>query len=589
METQSYKRTLAGSVGAGMGALFNASGRTYYILEHKTETKLHHLGESEKVIVDQVELGRDSSCQIRFDDSCETVSRKHAAIVRDGDGWKLIPLSQTNATLVNGQRVDGEYKLSSGDEIRLSSRGPILGFIVPQGERSLVKSIGMTERMNLFRKQALRPYKTALTVLSILLILAIAGSVAYGIYSQKEIDQLIIEVNDYGKKLDEANEKLDEANKAVQDAQEAAQKAQEDADRLKEQADATQEQIEQANNRAWAAQQKAKETEQALVTAQQDVIAVKTAYEESREKLVEVGGEDVILESGPGSDPVPFSEVTDCYDAVYYIKMNDIVLYDYNNKEWARFNTENKIGGTGFLLDDGRFVTARRVVEPWFYEDYRNGVIGYDSKNNKWTYADLQFCVNNGCKVVANCTAYSPSGASFQFKNTDLKMYPLAKQSATVLESWRVKVEVYTPDFRVRSIINKTTVKKLYWYTTVYRHDWASMAKNDQLNSVKGLPFSNSVSRNPQSGVEVSILGYPLKVGFSDSQSISPINKSNTVNVSGLNDMDIIELASRRYQEGNDGAPVLQNIDGVWTVIGILSHTDSSDRDVVTPVKNTLN
>lgn len=586
METQSYKRTLAGSVGAGMGALFNASGRTYYILEHKTETKLHHLGESEKVIVDQVELGRDSSCQIRFDDSCETVSRKHAAIVRDGDGWKLIPLSQTNATLVNGQRVDSEYKLSSGDEIRLSSRGPILGFIVPQGERSLVKSIGMTERMNLFRKQALRPYKTALTVLAVLLVLAIAGFVAYGIYSQKNIEQLTGEVDEQKKELIDAKEKLNEANKAAQDAQEAAQKAQEEADRLKEQADATQEQIEQANSRAWAAQQKAKETQQALEEARQTATAAETAFEDANAALSAISGEEFVTEE---EAPALFSDVTDCYNAVYYIKMNDIVIYDYNNKEWARFNTENKIGGTGFLLNDGRFVTARRVIEPWFYEDYKNGVIGYDSKNNKWTYADLQFCVNNGCKVVANCTAYSPSGASFQFKNTDLKMYPLAQQNASILESWRVKVETYTPNFRVRSIINKTTVKKLYWYTTVYRHDWASMAKNDQLNSVNGLAFSNSVSRNPQSGVEVSILGYPLKIGFSDSQSINPINKSNTINVSGLNDMDIIELASRRYQEGNDGAPVLQNIDGIWTVIGVLSHTDSADRDVVTPIKNTLN
>ena len=83
MDTQNYKRTLAGSVGAGMGALMGASGRTYFILEHKTSSKYHQAGESQKIIVDQVELGRDASCQVRFDESFETVSRKHAAIVRD--------------------------------------------------------------------------------------------------------------------------------------------------------------------------------------------------------------------------------------------------------------------------------------------------------------------------------------------------------------------------------------------------------------------------------------------------------------------------------------------------------------------------
>ena len=124
-----YKRTIAGSVGAGVEAIFNASGRKFYILEHKTESKYHHAGESQKIIVDQIELGRDSSCQVRFDESMETVSRRHAAIVRDGENYKLIPMSQTNATLVNGQPVSGEWHLSSGDEIRLSSRGPVLGLL----------------------------------------------------------------------------------------------------------------------------------------------------------------------------------------------------------------------------------------------------------------------------------------------------------------------------------------------------------------------------------------------------------------------------------------------------------------------------
>ena len=171
-----------------MGAIFNASGRSYYILEHKTESKYHHAGESQKIIVDQIELGRDSSCQVRFDESFETVSRRHAAIVKEGNDYKLIPLSQTNTTLVNGQVVTGEWHLTSGDEIRLSSKGPLLGFIVPQGEQSLVKSIGFTERMNLFRKQALRPYKTA-WILAIVLILAVAGLVTWNVLQGQKFEK----------------------------------------------------------------------------------------------------------------------------------------------------------------------------------------------------------------------------------------------------------------------------------------------------------------------------------------------------------------------------------------------------------------
>lgn len=192
METN-YKRTVAGSVGAGMASVFNASGRQYYILEHKTESLYHHAGESQKIIVDQIELGRDSACQVRFDESFETVSRRHAAIVKDDDGWKIISLSQTNPTFVNGVPIQGECKLSSGDEIRLSSRGPLMGFIVPQGKQSMVSSIGMTERLSLFRQQALRPYKTALWVMAIVLILAVGGLIAWNIYQSKQTEQVLQE------------------------------------------------------------------------------------------------------------------------------------------------------------------------------------------------------------------------------------------------------------------------------------------------------------------------------------------------------------------------------------------------------------
>ena len=90
--------TFSGSIGAGMGSLFNPSGRKYYILEHKVSSKYHKQGESQEIIVDTVELGRDSRCQVRFDERFNTVSRRHAAIVKDGDGWKLVQLSKTNST-----------------------------------------------------------------------------------------------------------------------------------------------------------------------------------------------------------------------------------------------------------------------------------------------------------------------------------------------------------------------------------------------------------------------------------------------------------------------------------------------------------
>lgn len=100
--------------------------------------------------------------------------------MRDGDGWKLVQVSKSNSTLLNGRPVKTEWYLQNGDEIQLSVNGPKLGFIVPTDKKSTVGSIGLTRRMNLFRQQALRPYKTAITALCIALLLAVAEGETLG-------------------------------------------------------------------------------------------------------------------------------------------------------------------------------------------------------------------------------------------------------------------------------------------------------------------------------------------------------------------------------------------------------------------------
>lgn len=170
-QTTNYKRTFSGSVGSGMKSVLGDKGRRFFILEHKVSSKYHKAGDSQRIIVDEIEIGRDPRCQVRFDEQFTTVSRRHAAIVRDGDNWKLVQLSKTNSTYLNGHKVENEWYLQNGDEIQLSTNGPKLGFIAPAGDKGLVKSIGMTARLSLFRQQALRPYKTAVSILAACLII----------------------------------------------------------------------------------------------------------------------------------------------------------------------------------------------------------------------------------------------------------------------------------------------------------------------------------------------------------------------------------------------------------------------------------
>ena len=300
-----YKRTVAGSVGAGVGAIFNASGRKYYILEHKTESAYHHLGESQKIIIDQIELGRDGSCQVRFDESMDTVSRRHAAIVKDGENWKIIPLSQTNATFVNSVAINSETILHNGDEIKLSSNGPVIGFIIPQGENSMVKSIGLTERMNLFRKQALRPYKTAIWILAVVLLLAVAGLVTYNIIQDKayaaemaaateKIEAAQTAVDELSERSAQAEAELAAADARLKEANAELDEIKQDANATKEELKAAQQRVEEADERAKVAQNVASSARKAaqkateeLSNAQQEFSVLKNGLQENVAATVE--------------------------------------------------------------------------------------------------------------------------------------------------------------------------------------------------------------------------------------------------------------------------------------------------------------
>lgn len=618
MGTESnYKRTLAGSVGAGVGAIFSASGRTYYIIEHKTTTAYHNAGDSDKIIVDQIELGRDSSCQIRFDEACETVSRKHAAIVREGEGWKIIPLSQTNATYVNSVPVQGEKMLNSGDEIRLSSHGPVMGFIIPQGASSLVKSIGMTERMNLFRKQALAPYRKGLWTLGILLLLAIIGFVGYGVWSGQTISEQGKTIVAQGDKIDEQGDLLvkqekdlkaqrkeydalkddfDKSNEKIAEQQEyvaglerqmaindSIRKAAEEAlavasaeekAALEAQIEAAKKESERARRNAGSAIQQLNEYKK---SAQAQMEAIQQKEAEIKQAAAEVAAnvEETVEKAAEVAEDVLFANIEECNPAVYYIKMDNVAIYDRSGKLIYQFDMSDFIGGTGFLLEDGRFVTARRVVEPWFY--YWSTSIGEDNKGNIWTLGDLQACVNAGLKVEGNFTAYSPAQTSFKFSTSEMT------KSAPKLKKY---IETYKVSRYLRRIVDSSI--GIYVYDTKSSaEDWATLGKRDQLNVVDGLKYSASASLSPKSGEDVIILGYPHSDGFSNSLTVNPEQRRNTINSPDLNDVNVIEMATKRFYKGADGAPVLQNIGGVWTVIGILGHTDgASDRDFAAPIAN---
>jgi len=171
------------TIGAGFKALGGAS-MSAYTLEFLTQSGSRRPGTTETIVVPHAEMGRDRTCAIRFDASEKTVSRKHAAISSEGGQYYITPLSQTNQTFVNGAAINGRVPLTNGSEIQLSSSGPRMRFLAAQTKTSTMR---LTQRMQMFASQSLRPYRRAVWSLAIILILSFGGLGYYLFETRKMI------------------------------------------------------------------------------------------------------------------------------------------------------------------------------------------------------------------------------------------------------------------------------------------------------------------------------------------------------------------------------------------------------------------
>lgn len=475
-KTVQYKRTLRDSVGAGMGALFNGSGRKFYILEHRDGSKYHKVGESQKIIIDQIELGCNPNCQVRFDqETWGIVSRRHAAIQREGDQWKLIQLSKVNSTLVNGHKIEKEWFLKNGDEIQLAVGGPRLGFIVNPGKQSLVSSIKLAERLKLFEKQALRPYKRAIAALfaTLIVLSCIAG---YVIKSQgMEIKDLLAKSEIQDKLFADAKEK-------------------------------------------W------KKDSIDLVVR----IGQRTPIINKHDKIV-IDGNKELVKAIDAVKPSIYAVIT----TVYFESSTE-------KQKVARSQ------GTGFLLSDGRFVTARHCVEPWLFntEDIQLAyAISNASDGNLLVYAEI---------MAINC-----EGKSLNFKDTDFRV----DSSADMVNE--VPYEIDGESVTLPGRLAFSTKASL-------GNDWAYAKVSKKGNIIDG----SSISASLKGGTSAHLLGFPQNLGIMDGSNIvDPIYNNVSISRDGLNDARCI-MISHGVDHGNSGGPVFVMDNSKLVVIGIVSRGD---------------
>lgn len=496
--TQRYKRTLKGSIGSGMQSLMG-SGRRFYILEHKVSSKYHKAGENQQIIVDQIEIGRDSTCQVRFDESFATVSRRHAAIVRDGDNWKLVQLSQTNSTFLNGQRVQKEWYLQNGDEIQLSVNGPKMGFITLAGKKGTVGSLGLTRRLTLFRQQALRPYKYAIAALSCLLVLSIGGLGTWSYLKSEQYEGLIADAQ---ARLETLKGKNSELEKMIADA------------------------------------------------------AVEQARLDSLLKIKSRPiNKTVIVKSDDGNGSTSKLQVYE--DDVFYISA--MVFAVYNGKVYE-LETSSGGGiawsGTGFLLSDGRFVTAKHCVEGWKFDSTES--LAQQLKSLKDEETRTLFLAglteSNGVKLRTYMIAKSPT-----------KELRLTSDNFKFSRSDEGRVSIGDGLSIIRATGDGGT-------------DWAYVHTGKTGSIQADVPLSSTLP----AGARLEVLGYPRGMKAAGG---SCLYGSCQTSGRGLNE-GIIVITGKNYEHGNSGGPVFYNDNGTYKAIGIVSFSVYDNMGGITPLYN---
>jgi hypothetical protein len=364
---------------------------SYYILEVKQGSNTFKPGYNVKIVVNNILIGRDTKCGFRFDESDNAVSRIHAEIYKDKEKYMLHHLSKTNQTLLNGRPLNQMYALNSGDEIQFSNGGPIVSFIVPATNKT--NSIGLSERLQLFRDQALKPYRNALILISIFFVIL----TVFGLITIKTLFNQNDTLSNRNDNLIKQISKLDDQIKDVDD--------QLMRDSLI--------QVQQANYMKLTEKQII-EMKKQNAKLYKEISEARSQYNKFKNQAESINGgfiED-IRNSGfnqeslkPINDPIKQKQISQVFPGVYFVKA-DYVTINYTDGTTKRIDLS--WSGTAFMTSNGYMVTARHVIEPWNFVSNDETWI-----NNFSTLNVLE--TNYGAKIVAHLTLNNQSVSKVQF------------------------------------------------------------------------------------------------------------------------------------------------------------------------------
>jgi S1-C subfamily serine protease len=359
-----------------------------------------------------------------------------------------------------------------------------------------VGTIGLSRRLTLFRQQALRPYRRSIILLSLFLLLAIAGGTGYGIWQKQTFDKTFAEMTEKTQDIIKKNVEL-----------------------------------------------------KGLI----DTLAIK------REE------DSIAIAKRPIVQPVPdvAKLIATAKKDVYYIE-----TYSYIRKG-TEIHPLPASSGTGFMLNDGYFVTARHCVEPWLFDFSEDGIM---VNIYATTYP-------NDFEVYSEIRAYSEKGLQFTLRSSDFR---INRYKDIFID---MDVDENNRPMRLRGVYPYTQKDgKRIGSETMLANDWAYA----KISHPSSLVADYKASASLHAGEDIHVLGFPVGLGVADGNTsfIEPIYNKMSVSRDNLNSAGCI-MISQGADHGNSGGPAFAMKNNRLVVVGIVSRGDpnTSQYNHIVPIQ----
>lgn len=494
------------SIGQSLSAAFGKKDGYYFEIEFLTDTASYHIGEKKQILVGYAEIGRSSNSTVRYKGEGieKLVSGTHISITRTDGKWTLEHLSKTNRTIING----GERTIRPEDSFKR--------YVLQDGDTVQLAKGGPMFRFTVPAENSIQSFRSksrGTTFIRNIVSQALAPHKTKIKWLSTILGVLTVLFTAY---FVLSTKKINEQSRLISRLQ---QQFEENAT-----------------------------ISDSIYTVQRDTVIINnttTVIQEDRSMLT-------------------LAQQQNLKSDVYKLFFDSVVFTGPD------MHINIPVGGTGsgFLLSDGRFVTARHCVELWICTPQM--ILGNNEETMQARLPLLCYAsMYDFCKLKSYFRAVSSSGQVFHFSSDQFK----CDHSADI--------KIPIPDETGAPLVAEDGTPVFFYAPsdTKLGLDWAYTTNTN--GKIGNIEADSDLSTSLQTGRKLLVIGYPL--GYTG-DSNEPISNDQPYILDPPYSHGCFVYSSGA-DHGNSGGPIFANRNGKLVAVGLVSQGGTS-HNLAIPMKN---